>query len=596
MSDTRLRSRLWLLALLAGWLLALAGRPATPLQPATAQGQTRLVLAFYYAWYSPGSFGPGRTPFQPPQPYYSTDAGVIQRHVNEARSAGIDGFVQSWYGPQATGNQTETNFQALLNIAGGSGFKAAVDFETGGPFFSNNNDRAAALSTLLATHANHPAYLRLGGKPVIFFWANWLLSVGEWEAIRNQADPNRNSIWISEGSNTAYLSVFDGLHLYNTAWSDNPAGTAASWAAATRGYSSSKYWVATAMPGFDDSLLGRGDASFVRNRAGGDYYRASFAGAAASSPDMLIVNSFNEWAEGSNVEPSVEFGASYLELTAELSSGFKSGTLGPPPAVQPGPTDGPSPTPPPTKTPGPSPTPSNTPEPTSSPTPFSSPTPGADGRIIYEVVAGDTLISIAARFGVELQTLYELNNLTQDSLLIIGQQIVLGIGGSSPEPQQPLLSGFPDTAVREDGAIVYTVKEGDTLISIAVKYDLTLEELYALNGLSETSLLQLGQEIIVGRLPTPQEVGGSSDAATPTPTITLTPLPTVTPTVTPTATPPPPTASPTSPAVDTGAPGASASVLPGDTAGNGIVPVFIGIVALLAITGGLFLYLGRHRQ
>jgi LysM repeat protein len=570
-------------------VLALNGRP----QPSAAQGQTRLVLAFYYSWYAPSSFGPGLTPFQPPTPYSSASSATIQRHVSEARSAGIDAFVQSWYGPAP--NQTESNFKTLLDTASANGFRAAVDFESASPFFNSPADRINALTHLITTHANHPAYLRVDGKPVIFFWANWILSVDEWVAIRSQVDPNNSTIWIAEGANTDYLAVFDGLHLYNIAWSSNPAGTAATYASLTRSFGGFKYWVATAMPGFDDTLLGRGDNSVYRDRAGGAYYQSSFSGAANSAPDMLIINSFNEWAEGSNVEPAVEFGNTYLDLTAQLVSGFKSGNVAPPPPVpaQATATAGPSPTTGPTNTPGP------TAVPTGTPTPIPSPTAQEDGRILYTVVAGDTLIGIAARFQMDLETLLELNDLTSDSFIGIGDQLLLGYApGTFSEGTPTPESILPNTIVREDGAIVYLVQSGDTLTSIAITYDLTFEELYELNNIDETAVLTVGQEIVVGQQPVPQSTGGSSDV----PTVPTTPTATSTPTSPPPTETPEPTATsipsstppPTETAVEQLQPTPGAFPLqPEDT--SDILPVFVGVVVLLALTGGLFLYLGRKR-
>lgn len=561
---------------------------------AEAQGQTRLVLAFYYAWYDPSSFGFGQTPFQPQAPYASSDPSFIQNHINQARAAGIDAFVQSWYGPSP--NQTDSNFSLLLDLASTSGFKAAVDFETGSPFFNNNNDRIEALSTLISGYTNHPAYLRMDGKPVIFFWANWILTVDEWASIRNNVDPGHSTIWIAEGGRTEYLSVFDGLHLYNIAWSGSPAITSASWAQNTRTAADSlgnyKYWVGTAMPGFNDSLLGRGEATINRSRAGGAFYQSTFSAAAATNPDMIIINSFNEWKEGSHIEPSVSFGSYYLDLTAQLSSGFKSGNIG---AVisQVAPTEGPPLTPFPTVTPGPSPTSTSTSEPTSSPTPIASPTAGSDGRYIYLVQPGDTLTWIAERFNVDLFDLYALNELEPTSVLVVNQEIIFGFRGVTDG--LPTDEEFPGTVTREDGSIIYTVAEGDTLFGIASRYNLELDELLDFNEtLTDESVLLPGRLLVVGRKPIPVETGGSVQLPTvePTATRTLAPTEETPPDLLPTITPSPQMLVETdlAPISDSSESTSSSSQLP-----QGLLLLFLGLILLLASIGVFFLYLGRRQ-
>ena len=394
-----------------------------------AEAGEPLVLAFYYAWYDMNTWTSGQLSDLPRQPYVSADPSTIDRHVRQARSAGIDGFVQSWYGPGG-GNQTEGNLKMLLDVASAHGFRVAVDFEVASPYFSSGADRVEALRHLLTVHANHPAYLRVDGRPVVFFWAWHRVSLDEWARIRADVDPDGASLWIVEGASIDALTVFDGLHLYNIAWSDNPAGTLANWGGQVRAKAEAlgayRYWVATVMPGWDDTRIAGRTGAFVRDRVGGDYYRRTWAGAAASGPDMVIITSFNEWMEGSMIEPSASYGDTYLDLTRQLVSAYKAGLLpglaGSPPA----------------------PTESATEEAAvdavATPAPAVTeagaallwPTPRADGAIVHVVEAGDTLIGIATRYGVSVEDLLALNGLERSTILRIGQNIILALVTPTP--------------------------------------------------------------------------------------------------------------------------------------------------------------------
>jgi LysM repeat protein len=111
------------------------------------------------------------------------------------------------------------------------------------------------------------------------------------------------------------------------------------------------------------------------------------------------------------------------------------------------------------------------------------------GGLEYAVQSGDTLLGIAIRYGLDWQDIAIANNLGENDLLQIGQMLHLpsigGIGGPVEE--------IGATAVA--GKQRYTVAAGDTLFTIALRYNITWQEIAAANGLQEFDLLQIGQEI-----------------------------------------------------------------------------------------------------
>ncbi|MGC9334447.1 MAG: endo-1,3-alpha-glucanase family glycosylhydrolase [Anaerolineae bacterium] len=328
---------------LAGLLFSAGGQP-----PVVEAESPRLVLAFYYAWYDQATWTSGKVPDVPRTPYVSANRDVIVRHVDQAQGAGIDAFVLNWWG---RGNQTEKNLQTLLDVAAQKGFRVAVDFDINSPFMGGLGSYADNLRHLHNVHATHSAYLRFQGRPVVFFYNVSRLSVAAWRDLRNQADPERQALWIAEGTDLRYQSVFDGHHLYSITWPNRipPARTLASWGQRVRKYNAQngtgKLWVATVMPGYDDRQV-RPGSGFVQSRDGGEYYRQCWQAAIASRPQWVVINSFNEWPEGSYIEPSQAYGGLYLDMTREWAARFRQADFVADPGPLPAPTPKPVPPPP----------------------------------------------------------------------------------------------------------------------------------------------------------------------------------------------------------------------------------------------------------
>lgn len=97
----------------------------------------------------------------------------------------------------------------------------------------------------------------------------------------------------------------------------------------------------------------------------------------------------------------------------------------------------------------------------------------------YTVVAGDTLWGIARKFNVSVNDLKSLNNLTSNSLSI---GMVLKIP--------------PYSNKKNEETNVYVVKSGDSLWSIARKFNSTVDEIKRLNSL-QSNILSIGQRLVV---------------------------------------------------------------------------------------------------
>ncbi|NOX60538.1 MAG: hypothetical protein GXP42_01095 [Chloroflexi bacterium] len=317
--------------------------PAANPQPASFNTGSRLVLANYFTWYDMGSWDDCNISAgdRPLQPYASDDPATIARHIDMARNAGIDGFTMQWAAP---GDRTDRNFATILAKSAGSNFRSTVIFLRHIWPGASQANTIEALRYLMQQYAGHPNFLKIQGRPVIFITDVYRVPVvgGQtpqqaWAAIRQQVDPNHTAWWIAEGLDPSFLAVFDGLWVYKVTHAAYPNDyvKARRWAARVRSWAQKtgrpKLWVGTVMPGWDDRRAGcRPDirvpsAPFARARDNGAFYRATFDAALKSNPDLLWVNSFNEWVEGSYIEPSQMYGDLYLNLTRELAARFKGG-------------------------------------------------------------------------------------------------------------------------------------------------------------------------------------------------------------------------------------------------------------------------------
>ncbi|MEW6524403.1 MAG: LysM peptidoglycan-binding domain-containing protein [Bacillota bacterium] len=123
---------------------------------------------------------------------------------------------------------------------------------------------------------------------------------------------------------------------------------------------------------------------------------------------------------------------------------------------------------------------------------------------VHEVAKGDTLFEIARKYGVEVKTLTEANGITNPNLLRIGQRLI--IPGTGPEaPAEVVVAHVvsrstappPTEGDATEASTTHIVVKGDTLWSLGQRYGTTPQAIAAASGITVASVLRVGQKLTI---------------------------------------------------------------------------------------------------
>ncbi|WP_328470301.1 glycoside hydrolase family 99 protein [Streptomyces sp. NBC_00448] len=311
----------------AAALVGLSGRGAQAATPAPA-GQpgpgpahgskpvSRHTHIFYYPWYgNPDFYGDWRhwqqgdvTPpedigsnYYPVQgPYDSGDLhGTVAQHMRWLRQAGTGVLVSSWWGQ---GSYEDQRAEVVLEAAAKEGLQVAWHIE---PYDGRDADSVVAdIRYISGKYGHHPAFHRdpEHGHRTAYYIFNSLLTV-DWSALHQVDD---QAIVMAQTWDLTRIGDFGGAYTYDAIATHNePDWTEVAAFCAERGM----VWAPSLGPGYIDHRAKPGSTTPILDRADGATYDQEWAYALSSGngdapPDWVSITSFNEWHEGSMIEPA----------------------------------------------------------------------------------------------------------------------------------------------------------------------------------------------------------------------------------------------------------------------------------------------------
>jgi hypothetical protein len=262
-------------------------------------------------------------------PYDSGDVTVIATQVALMKAAGIDGAIIDWNGPDGFADYAMIHRNTQLLIAelkkAGLKFALCVEDNPGHRFIKEGKlTRAQATAKVAASFAwadahwlTDPAYVRLAGRPLLMIFGPQYLEEAEWSDIRATLKQNPVTYALPHLSRRpgidgafAWVPVSEGKSVAADVWTKELTSLYAGESKAGRPY------VAAAFPGYRDfyAQAGAGRSYGSIDYRAGLTFAESFGQAMKSGAWVVQVATWNDYGEGTGIEPTAERGLRDLEV------------------------------------------------------------------------------------------------------------------------------------------------------------------------------------------------------------------------------------------------------------------------------------------
>lgn len=156
-----------------------------------------------------------------------------------------------------------------------------------------------------------------GNRPVFFVYDSYLFKADEWASVLTvdgkqtlrgtDDDAIVIGLWVKENEQNYMLKGgFDGFYTYFATVGFTYGCTPKNWSLLGQwAKENDKLFIPCVAPGYVDLRIRPWNGMNKRDREGGAYYDRMWAAAIKAKPDYVAITSFNEWHEGTQIEPAV---------------------------------------------------------------------------------------------------------------------------------------------------------------------------------------------------------------------------------------------------------------------------------------------------